>query len=220
MSMVRTPEPELMDDPDQAAAYAAADFATADAALVAHLAATYGPLSGPIVDLGCGPGNITLRLAEAAPDCTVLGLDGAPQMVALAEAAIGPQVAGRLRYQVCRLPATDLPRAAFAGVVCNSLLHHLHDPAVLWSTIAHVGRSGAWVCVGDLRRPASPDEALRLVDRYAEGAPAVLRADYLASLHAAFTVPEVARQLVAAGLASLAVTAVDDRYLRVQGRLP
>jgi trans-aconitate methyltransferase len=38
-----------------------------------------------IADLGCGPGNITFRLAEHCPDASILGIDGAAAMLAIAE---------------------------------------------------------------------------------------------------------------------------------------
>ena len=37
------------------------------------------------LDLGCGPGNISFRLADAIPGGNLLGLDGATAMLALAE---------------------------------------------------------------------------------------------------------------------------------------
>ncbi len=38
-----------------------------------------------VVDLGCGTGELTRRLAEALPNSEVLGLDSSPQMLAQAE---------------------------------------------------------------------------------------------------------------------------------------
>jgi hypothetical protein len=72
----------------------------------------------------------------------------------------------------------------------------------------------------DLRRPASPERLQELVERHASGAPAVLRRDYAASLAAAFRPEEVREQLVGAGLGSLRVEPLEDRYLEVSGRLP
>ena len=69
LPMNRTPEPELMDGLEQAQAYAAADFAAGDQALIERLAQLFpGGLGARLVDLGCGPGNISFRLAERYGD--------------------------------------------------------------------------------------------------------------------------------------------------------
>ena len=76
--MQRTPEPELMDGADQAQAYAAADFSAGDQALIERLDQLFPAGLGPrLADLGCGPGNISFRLARRHPQAEVLGIDGA-----------------------------------------------------------------------------------------------------------------------------------------------
>lgn len=217
----RTPEPELMLDEDQAVAYAAADFSAGDARVIDDLRHRFGDVHGRWVDLGCGPGNITFRLAEAFPGVEVTGVDGSEAMLrpALARLADHP-AARRIRFLQARLPRTGLEPGSWDGVVSNSLLHHLHRPEVLWETILRLGRRDAAVLVSDLRRPSTDDEVARLVDRHTAGAPDVLRADFHNSLHAAFTVDEVRTQLADAGLdRALTVREADDRYLVVEGRL-
>lgn len=216
--MHRVVEPELMNDEQQAQAYAAADFASTDAAFVDAFLERFGAtLDSPIADLGCGPGNITLRLAQARPGLTLVGYDGAPAMLRLAAQRVGARP--NVSFERATFPAPGLPRQRFAGVLSNSLLHHLHDPSVLWRTIEHIGRPGCPVFVGDLRRPRSPEELETLVDRYAGDAPDVLRRDFAASLHAAFEPSEVEDQLAHAKLEHLRVEAVGDRHLWVSGRL-
>ena len=224
--MERVPEPELMDSRAQAAAYAAADFSVSDQAVIERLAQLFpAGLGGRVVDLGCGPGNISFRLAAAHPTAQVLGIDGAGAMLELAERELArqgqldPPLAARLRFQCCQLPDPQLA-GGFSAVVSNSLLHHLHRPAVLWSTVRHMGGGGAAVYIKDLRRPASLEAAEALRHLHMAGAPAVLQHDYLASLRAAFTPEEVISQLEAAGLQrQLQVAPLDDRYLEVWGRL-
>jgi SAM-dependent methyltransferase len=105
-------------------------------------------------------------------------------------------------------------------VLSNSLLHHLHDPQVLWRSVSQLAVPGACVYIKDLRRPSSAQAALELQRLHLADAPAVLQNDYIASLHAAFTPEEVELQLQEAGLADqLQVTALEDRYLEVWGQL-
>ncbi len=220
--MHRTPEPELMDEPDQVAAYLAADFSVPDAAFTEAcldwFAACGVPAPANIVDLGCGPGNIALRLAGRLPASSITGLDGAPTMLEAARART-PDGAG-LRWVAATLPETGLADRSFDALVSNSLLHHLHEPAVLWQALRRLGRSGAPFVIGDLRRPATPEAAVTLTALHAASAPEVLQRDFLASLHAAFDPAEVAAQLVAAGLHDAEVHVTSDRHLRVIGRLP
>ena len=225
--MQRTPEPELMEQADQVEAYAAADFAASDWALLERLIELFGPDPGArLVDLGCGPGNITLLLAERFPAAEVLGLDGSAAMLAVAEQRRQeclPSCA-RLHFAPLRLPSAQLqapPLAAgFSALISNSLLHHLHDPQVLWQALRALAAPGALVYVKDLRRPPSAAAAEALLALHAAAAPPVLQRDYLASLHAAFEPCEVEAQLVEAGLGGLQVGALEDRYLEVWGRMP
>lgn len=218
----RTCEPELMDERVQALAYGAADFSASDQAFVDRLGELFpGGLGDKLLDLGCGPGNISFRLAERFSSASLVAIDGAAAMLELAHqtlAGLPSERAGRIRFVQAVLPDQSLP-GGFSGLLSNSLLHHLHDPQVLWRAVGQLAAPGAAIYIKDLRRPASPEAALALRERYLGQAPAVLQQDYIASLHAAFTPAEVAAQLQQAGLAGLQVAALEDRYLEVWGRL-
>lgn len=221
--MDRVPEPELMDDEAQARAYAEADFEEPNARFAAMCADFVGALGDgtAVLDLGCGPGDITLRIAAANPGIEVHGLDGAAAMLAFGEAALAadPGLRRRVRFIQGLVPDAPLPRARYDAVVSNSLLHHLHEPAGLWRMIRTRGAAGAPVLVMDLMRPASEAAAQALVEQYAAGEPEVLRRDFYNSLLAAFEPAEVRGQLAAAGLAGLLVEEASDRHLVVRGRL-
>lgn len=217
--MERVPEPELMDDPAQAQAYAAADFSEPHSAFVRYFRERF-PMHVPqrVLDLGCGPADVTLRFLAAFPGCRALGVDGAAPMLVLARAAAERAGMGaRLDCRQARLPAA-LP-GGFDTVLSNSLLHHLADPLVLWRQLRAAGAPGAAVLVMDLRRPATRAQAQTLVDAYAADAPDMLRRDFLQSLCAAYTPTEIAAQLRQAGLA-LVLEEIGDRHLLAYGSLP
>ena len=71
----------------------------------------------------------------------------------------------------------------------------------------------------DLARPESEEEARRLVDVYADGAPEILREDFYNSLLAAYTCTEVAAQLIEAGLDQLKIERASDRHWLVSGHI-
>ena len=72
----------------------------------------------------------------------------------------------------------------------------------------------------DLVRPASHAVAVGLVKEHAKGAPPVLERDFIASLHAAYTIDEVQQQLRAAGLPSFQVDQVDELHFVGWGLAP
>jgi len=219
--MQRMPEPELMDEPEQAAAYAAADFAEAHSRIIAAFEQFFPQVevAGPVLDLGCGPGDIGFRFAARFPGCRIVGVDGAAVMIALAlgrkaaDAVVGP----RVNFIEGLLPGAPIPRLAYTAIISNSLLHHLHNPAVLWEVINRYAGRGTHIFIADLYRPQSTIAARRLVDTYAAAEPEVLRRDFYHSLCAAFEPGEIEAQLAAAGLHELVVDVVSDRHLVVHG---
>lgn len=218
--MKRVPEPELMDDDAQARAYAEAGFEEPHRQFVELFRAQWPVLSlqGRVLDLGCGPADITLRFARAWPGTVIDGIDGAEAMLGYGRERIRRHgLEGRIRLWRARLPDDPLPGHGYDAVISNSLLHHLRDPAVLWEAVKAAARPGAPVFVMDLMRPGSEAQARALVEEHAAGEPEVLRRDFYHSLLAAYRVGEVRDQLAAAGLAGLSVRAVSDRHLVVAG---
>lgn len=222
--MQRIPEPEeLMNEVEQALAYARADFSEANGLFVTLLEELAGKkLSGRLLDLGCGPADIPFELARRHAALRIDAVDGAQAMLELAaeKIATDPTIESRIRLLCEFLPCPSLERGSYAFVVSNSLLHHLGDPAVMWQTILDCAEPGAQVLVMDLARPPSAVAVEALVESYAIGEPEVLRDDFRNSLFAAYTPSEVATQLQAQGLDGLKVSMVSDRHLAVQGRLP
>ena len=217
--MQRQPEPELMEGRQQVQAYAAADFGAGDAhtlGLLTGLIDQTGALPPfpTLVDLGCGPGNITLRLAKAFPEARVIGVDGSSEMLAVAEHR-AKALALNVEFRCCDLRSLDALRADL--VTSNSLLHHLHQPDLLWRTTAAIAAPGCRVLHRDLRRPSSMDALDQLQQRHLSDAPSLLIRDFRASLAAAFEIQEVEDQLHEAGLGSWTVEPEDDRYLVVSG---
>ena len=217
--MHRIPEPEVMDGVEQSEAYAQADFSEVNQNFVDRFCEHYPDLvQGTLIDLGCGPADILIRICRKVPHLDVLGLDGSDAMIHLARQAVEREgLQNRIELVCGLLPGALKPEARFDAVTSNSLLHHLHDPTVLWSEVRRIANPGAPVFVMDLIRPDSEHEAQRLVDLYAENDPEVLRRDFYNSFLAAFTLEEVRAQLRDAGLEHLTVHQISDRHLTVTG---
>jgi len=221
--MKRRPEPELMDSHEQTVAYAEADFNESNSLFTRRFLERFSdlPPSGRLADLGCGPGDITVRLAQGLPGWELTGLDAGPNMLErAAERLAGEGRDLHVRFRQAYLPDASLPRSHWDAVVSNSLLHHLPNPSALWDSVLQIGAPGAAVQVMDLMRPESEAEARRLVDTYTPGAPDILREDFYNSLLASYTTEEVSAQLLRAGLDDLKIDTPSDRHWIVSGRLP
>ena len=71
------------------------------------------------IDLGCGSGAFTKRLAAAHPELEVEGMDISPRLIERANSR-----GGRERYQVGNIMESGLPDCSFDCVIYSAVLHH------------------------------------------------------------------------------------------------
>ena len=219
--MQRIVEPELMDDKAQAEAYAAADFEQAHR-LIVDAFDLYFPnveLEGRILDLGCGPGDITFRFATRFQKSVVIGVDGSSEMIRLANERKDREhsLSDRITFFEGIFPGAKRPNGPYSAVVSNSLLHHLHRPEVLWQTLIQYSLPGTKILITDLYRPKSIQEAEQMVNEYSANEPDILQRDFYNSLLAAFTPNEIQVQLANAGLTELKIKEISDRHVLIYG---
>lgn len=216
--MNRILEPELMDDPAQAEAYARADFAEENQGFVDRFKEYFPDFSqGKVLDLGCGPADIPIRFAKLYPSCQVIGIDASAPMIQLGEQAVKEAgLSDRITLRCERYEEVAGARIVDA-VISNSLLHHLPNPLQFWQKLRQLVKPGAPVLVMDLLRPESQEAAQAIVDQYAANEPDILRRDFYNSLLAAFTEDEIGSQVARMNLTRLLIDIPDDRHWVVGG---
>lgn len=219
--MERILEPELMEDLMQAQAYAEADFDAQHAKIIDLIDQVFVGVefSGEILDLGCGPGDVTFRIAQRFPKARITGVDGSLAMISLAKKRQEHEkaVKNKVNFIQAMVPGADIPKKKYNLIISTSFLHHLHQPEALWKTIIEHSQPGTKVFVADLCRPESKKLARQIVSEYASNEPEVLKQDFYNSLLAAFTPEEVEGQLSGAELEGLSVEV--DRYLVIFGEM-
>jgi len=106
-----------------------------DAAMTArtatHEAAFFLPHLRPglrLLDVGCGPGTITLGLAGAVALGEVVGLDLRPEAVDQARTAAAERGVANVRFEVGSAYALPFPDASFAAAFAHIVLMHLREP--------------------------------------------------------------------------------------------
>ncbi|MGB0908826.1 MAG: class I SAM-dependent methyltransferase [Nitrospirales bacterium] len=219
--MNRVLEPELMDDAAQAQIYASANFDEENQGFVDRFLQAHGQEldNAHVVDLGCGPGDILIRLVEAHPTLRVTGIDASQPMIDIAQRAVDDaKQQERIEFRCQRIQDVSFSTPVDA-IISNSLAHHIPNPLQFWYIIKTMAKSGAPVFVMDLIRPESTEEAQAIVDQYALNEPAQLRKDFYNSLLAAFTEDDVAAHLAELNLSRLLLDVPDDRHWIVEGRV-
>ena len=222
--MERVTEPELMDEVEQVKAYAFAHFSEPHDLFVKTFQEKFPDINTSfndvVLDLGCGPCDVTRRFASAYKDTSFHAIDGSALMLKYGKELNDKEnLSHRIKLIETRLPKLDLPQQLYHLIISNSLLHHLHNPNDLWETIKQHTKPYAHVFVMDLVRPIDEETVAYLINEYAANEPEVLISDFKNSLRAAFTVEEVRQQLNEAALSNLAVEEVGDRHMIIYGAL-
>ena len=221
--MERIIEPELMKEEEQSRAYAQADFEEPNIHFVNLFKETFGQnFQGNVLDIGCGNADITLRFARNYSGCLIDGIDGSESMLnygrkALMEESLDLQK--RVRLIEAIVPNAQLPQSHYDAIISNSVLHHLHNPSVLWQFIKAYGIEGTKIFIGDLLRPPTPEKAMEIVELYAKKEPKILKRDFYNSLLAAFEISEIKEQLKLANIDNLTVKQISDRHILISGFL-
>lgn len=115
---------------------------TQDAALVldhiANSARRTTPAATRLVDLGCGAGNFSLRLAQTFPLEEIALVDLSTPMLHRAVERLSSATSARLLPQTIDLRAMDLPEGHFDLAVAAAVLHHLRTPEEWTAVLAKV----------------------------------------------------------------------------------
>jgi trans-aconitate methyltransferase len=107
-----------------------------------------------VLDLGCGPGSLAVRLLSRLPAATVVAIDADPLTLALGQAAFADLPGLSFVDADLRVPgwsaALDLPRQPDAAV-STTALHWLteHALAALYAELAGLLRPGGLLLNGD-----------------------------------------------------------------------
>ncbi|MAJ90797.1 MAG: SAM-dependent methyltransferase [Legionellales bacterium] len=207
-----------MNDQKQAIAYANADFEEPHNNFIDLLKLSLGnnfeKRSNTIgIDLGTGAADIAIKLALKFPSIKIDAVDGSIAMLDEAKKAISRfGLSDRIYLINSPIQEISLAKKDYSIIFSNSLLHHLHDPFVLWKLIKNA-KGNPKVFIMDLIRPKNSKQVEELTNQYAENEPEILRRDFKNSLKAAFTIDEVKLQLYDAELEKLSVRAVSDRHM-------
>jgi len=102
-----------------------------------------------LLDIGCGPGTITLDLAARVAPGAVVGVDRADEVIAQAEALRTDRRVNTVRFATGDIYALDLEDASFDVVHAHQVLQHLQDPVSALRELRRVLRPGGTLAARD-----------------------------------------------------------------------
>ena len=200
-------ESPVMDDPGHADAF---DAAGSDGGILAFLylyhaiqATTVIRPGDTVLDLACGSANQLLQTAMLNPEADFVGVDASARMLDKANALVERH--GVRNIQVRLGDMTDLTEFAVESVdcvTCTMSLHHLADNRALASAFSEMGRilrRNGGVYVADFGRMNRSATMRHFSEDWKDEQSAAFTRDFLHSLHAAFTVSELATAAANAG---------------------
>lgn len=100
-----------------------------------------------LLDVGCGPGTITLDLAERVAPGDVVGIDNVEDVVAVAEANRVERGLANVSFRVADVYALDFEDDSFDVVQAHQVLQHLSDPVAALVEMRRVCKPNGLVAV-------------------------------------------------------------------------
>ena len=219
--MKRILEPEVMDTREEAEAYDAMDHTAVNIAFVERVV-ELGARQGHFLDLGTGPAQIPILLAQRCPKIRITGIDLSVNMLTLGEqhAAEAGLADDRIALECVDAKNLPYPDQSFDGVISNSIIHHLPDPMAAFQEISRVIRPDGLILIRDLMRPEAPETAQVLVDCYAADDTPYQKKLFYDSFLAALTISEIEEMLAQTRLTDAIVVQSSDRHWSVERSTP
>jgi len=87
-----------------------------------------GETDGPVLEIGCAFGNVTIPALEAGGRVTACDLE--QQHLDILAAAVPPDLRDNLTCVQGQLPYMDLPEGEYAAILCSRVLHFLDGSAI------------------------------------------------------------------------------------------
>jgi len=120
-------------------------------AITEALAAAVGA-SPRVLDIGCGPGSLSVRVLRRLPEARIVAIDADPVLLSIGRGALGGD--GRIQFLQADFRSQwieGLPSPAFDAAVSTTAIHWLDLPDLVrfYASLAEVIRPGGVVLNGD-----------------------------------------------------------------------
>lgn len=214
--MERIVEPEVMDTVEDAEAYDAMGHGEVDQAFVDRVIAL-GASTGHFLDVGTGPAQIPILLAQYCPNIHITAIDLSHEMLKIAKRHVHDAgLTDRITLEHVDAKTLPYPDNSFDGLISNSIVHHIHDALKSLQEMGRVVKPNGTVLIRDLIRPKTAADAQAFVDKYAANDTPLQQKLYYDSFLAAFTLHEVNQMLTQMDMPNAVVVQSTDRHWSIE----
>lgn len=95
-----------------------------------------------VLDCGCGPGSITLGIAQAVAPGATVGVDFGESQIARAKAGVSATSLRNVSFQTADCYSLPFPAASFDRVFSHALFEHLNEPVRAMEELRRVLKPG------------------------------------------------------------------------------
>lgn len=103
-----------------------------------------------LLDVGCGPGSITLGLARRVAPAETIGIDPSPQAIDAARNAAAGVADANITFEIGNIYEPTFAAGSFDAVFAHQVLQHLSRPVDALKQISHLLKPGGFVGVRDV----------------------------------------------------------------------
>ena len=205
-----------MDTQEAAEAYDAMEHGEVDRAFVDRVVAL-GANTGHFLDVGTGPAQIPILLAQRCPNIRITAIDLSEEMLKIAKRHVADAgLTDRITLELVDAKVLPFPDNTFDGIISNSIIHHIHDAMKALKEMGRVSRPKGTVLIRDLIRPETPADAQTFVDTYAAEDTPYQQKLYYDSFLAAFTIAEVNEMLTQMDMPDAVIVQSTDRHWSIE----
>ena len=205
-----------MDTAEAAEAYDAMEHGEVDQAFVDRVVAL-GANDGHFLDVGTGPAQIPILLAQHCPNIQITAIDLSEEMLKIAKRHVADNdLTDQITLELIDAKDLPYPDNTFDGLISNSIVHHIHDSLRALKEMGRVAKPKGVVLIRDLIRPETPADAQAFVDCYAAEDTPYQQKLYYASFLAAFTLAEVNQMLIQMDMPGAVVVQSTDRHWSIE----
>ncbi len=103
-----------------------------------HIAASMDIRQGALLDVGCGPGWVSIHAAAGNPELDCVGIDTSAEMIRIARR----NAAGACTFKQMDAARIAYPDATFERIVAVQTMHHWKDAAAILGELHRVLKPG------------------------------------------------------------------------------